>query len=264
MNDFARLEAKLAKLRQRAIGPGEARTIRGKPEQLLAAVVSEIDETILSRELRFSSEESSFVIAVANRRLQALISADPDQGNSRALAGNALTDAEDEALPKVMEVLTGLLSTSSLWEISSRRQSGSGFPSDVGVPSGPLARAWQLKPSGEGRSNPEATLADYLGSIDKDVTAWLLIEGEEVKNQSGPEAVVAGLGNQAAVFLDGYFSKKETLFQGETGPSGLVFAGNADADAVLFLDCGNSMAFVMSNARGVATLAQDWQARVAL
>ena len=264
MDDFSRLEAKLSKLRQRAAASGEGRSIRGKPEQLLAAVVSEIDETILPRELTFSSGMTSFSIAVANRRLQALTSVAPLENVSSDLAGKSIADAEDEVLPRVRDTLVELLSSEASWKISSKRQSGSGFPSDVGVPSGPLARAWQVTPSGEGRSNPEATLADYLGSLGKGATAWLLIEGEEVKNQSGPEDVVAGLGNQAAVFLDGYFSKKDTLFQGETGPSGLVFAGNADTDAVLFLDCGASMAFVMAEAGNVATLAQDWQARVAL
>lgn len=263
MDDFSRLEAKLVKLRQRAAAPGEGRVIRGKSEQLLAAVVSEIDETILPRELSFSAGDRSFSVAVANRRLQALVAVTPVTTISDALIGKSIADAEDEALPKLREMLIAQLESEGSWTISSQRQSGTGFPSDVGVPSGPLARAWKITPSGEGRSNPEATLADYLGSIGTDAKAWLLIEGEEVKNQSGPEAAVAELGNQAAVFLDGYFSKKEMLFQGEAGPNGLVFAGGADSNAVLFLDCGESMAFVVSTATEVATLARDWQARVA-
>ncbi|MBT8458046.1 MAG: hypothetical protein KJN60_00065 [Boseongicola sp.] len=264
MDDFARLEAKLAKLRQRAAAPGEGRAIRGKPEQLLSAIVTEIDETILPRELRFEADNASFALAVANRRLQALISVAPAQDGSDALAGKALSDAEDEALETVHSTLMGLLATATVWSISSHRQPEGGFPSDVGVPSGPLARAWKTTPSGEGRANPEAALVDYLGSLGDEATAWLHIEGEEVKNQSGPEDLVAGLGNQAAVFLDGYFSKKDMLFQGEAGPSGLVFVGGAEANAVLFLDCGGSMAFVLSSGSEIATLAQNWQARVAL
>ena len=50
-DEFSRLEAKLAKLRQRERGPGEARFVRGQKERLLAAVVSEVDETILPREI---------------------------------------------------------------------------------------------------------------------------------------------------------------------------------------------------------------------
>lgn len=264
MDDFSRLEAKLAKLRQRASAPGESRTIRGTPERLLAAVVSQIDETILPRELGFTQGDTSIFIAVANRRLQALAAASALRDAAAGLVGKAIADAEDPALGQLRDVLIGLLAAGDVWTISSRRQSGDGFPSDIGVPSGPLARAWQIAASGAGRENPDAELADYLKSLGARATAWLLIEGEEVKDQSGPEDIVAGLSNKAALFLDGYFSKKDMLFQGETGPSGLVFAGDIDGAAVLFVECETSMAFVMTNAADVATLARDWQARVVL
>lgn len=263
MDDFSRLEAKLAKLRQRAKAAGEHRVIRGEPDRLLAAVVTEVDETILPREIRFASAEASFSIAVANRRLQALMSVFPDRDATAGLVGKAITDVEDAALFDLRNLLAALLSKAGEWKIASQRQSGDGFPSDIGVPSGPLARAWEIAPVGESRANPGAALEAFLGALDARASAWLLIEGEEVKKQSGSEALVADLGNQAAVFLDGYFSKKDLLFQGETGPSGLVFAGGANGDAVLFLDCETSMAFVLSKSQDVATLAQEWQARVA-
>lgn len=264
MDDFSRLEAKLARLRQRASAPGEQRVLRGAPERLLAGVVSEIDETILPREISFTHEGTSFSIAVANRRLQALVFVSLSQGGADELVGKAIPDAEDAALGQLRGVLIGVLGAGEVWSITSRRQSGNGFPSEIGVPSGPLARAWHVDPAGAGRANPAAALADYLGGLEARATAWLLIEGEEVKGQFGPDEVVAQLGNKAAVFLDGYFSKKDMLFQGETGPSGLVFAGEADGSAVLFVDCDASMAFVMSTTKDVATLARDWQARVAL
>ena len=264
MDDFSRLEAKLAKLRQRGKAPGEGRSIRGEPDRLLAAVVGEIDETILPRDIQFASDDASFSIAVANRRLQALTSARPAQQAAAELVGKAITDDEDPSLLELRDVLADLLSKGGVWKIASQRQSGDGFPSDVGVPSGPLARAWQIAPVGDTRANPGVALDEFLGELDGRASAWLLIEGEEVKKQSGSEDVVAGLGDHAALFLDGYFSKKDLLFQGETGPSGLVFAGAGDDDAVLFLDCEASMAFVLSKSKDIATLAQQWQARVAL
>jgi hypothetical protein len=263
MDDFSRLEATLAKLRQRARAPGEHRIIRGEPERLLAAVVTEIDETILPREIRFASGEISFSIAVANRRFQALMTVVPAQDATTRLVGKAIADVDDTALAEVRHALTALLSKGREWAIASQRQAGGGFPSDVGVPTEPLTRAWEIAPVGETRTNPGAALEDFLIALDARASAWLLIEGEEVKKQSGSESLLADLGNQAAVFLDGYFSKKDLLFQGETGPSGLVFAGGAGGEAVLFLDCESSMAFVLSKSQDVATLAQDWQARVA-
>ena len=52
MSDFARLEDKLTKLRSRERVPGETRKLRGQgSDALLAALVTEIDETILPRQL---------------------------------------------------------------------------------------------------------------------------------------------------------------------------------------------------------------------
>src|SRR6056297_2589604 len=166
MDDFSRLESKLAKLRQRGKAPGESRSIRGEPDRLLAAIVSEIDETILPRNIRFASGDASFSIAVANRRLQALTSVVPAQGAEEGLVGKAIANEEDPALLQIRETVAGMLSKGGVWKIASQRQSGDGFPSDVGVPSGPLARAWEIAPVGESRANPGAALEAFLGALD--------------------------------------------------------------------------------------------------
>ena len=50
MNEFARLEGVLAKLRQKERGAGEPRRLRGTDQDSrLGALVTEIDETILPR-----------------------------------------------------------------------------------------------------------------------------------------------------------------------------------------------------------------------
>ena len=265
MDDFSRLEAKLVKLRQRERSPGDRRSIRGVPEALLALIVSEIDETILPREIGFTAQNgASFHLAVANRRLQALVSGAPAAEGLDALLGVAIADAEDATLGQLRSVLLDLLSAGETWAISSRRQSGDGFPSDIGVPSGPLARAWQVAEAGSVQANPGGTLGDYLATAGSRSVAWLLIEDEAVKGQFGPDAIIADLSDKAAIFLDGYFSRKDALFQGEAGPNGLVFAAMKDGPAMVFLDCGASMAFLLASATEAATLARDWQARVAL
>ena len=97
MSDFARLQDKLAKLRQRERVAGEGRRLRGAtPEALVAAVVAEIDETILPRRLTFQVEGGVDVhLAVANRRLQALMSPVPElKGVEAAVADRAIERQE--------------------------------------------------------------------------------------------------------------------------------------------------------------------------
>ncbi len=265
MDDFLRLEAKLAKLRQRERSPGEKRLIRGTPERLLAAVTTEIDEVILPREIGFTSQSgASFHLAVANRRLQALVATSSDFEGSQNLTGVPITDASDENLVLMRNLLLDVLKEEEAWAVSSRRQTSDGFASDIGVPNEPLLRAWKIAAAALGQADPTRLLEDFMGSLGSNAKAWIRIEGEEVKDQSGPAEIVGSLGDKAAVFLDGYFSKKDLLFQGETGPSGLVFSAASDGPAIFFVDCGTSMAFILSDGAHVATLASDWQARVVL
>jgi hypothetical protein len=74
MSDFARLEEKLAKLRQRERTVGEGRKLRGVgPDALLAAIVTEIDETILPRRLSFETPAGSSIWPWRTGVLQALL-----------------------------------------------------------------------------------------------------------------------------------------------------------------------------------------------
>ena len=86
-SDFARLKAKLAKLAQRERTAGEARRLKGgNAGELIAALVTEIDETILPRRLTLTSEGRALHLAVANRRLQAMLSPAPDVEGALDLA----------------------------------------------------------------------------------------------------------------------------------------------------------------------------------
>ena len=77
-SDFARLKAKLAKLAQRERTAGEARRLKGGDAgELIAALVTEIDETILPRRLTLTLDGAVLHLAVANRRLQAMLAPAP-------------------------------------------------------------------------------------------------------------------------------------------------------------------------------------------
>ena len=257
-DEFSRLEAKLAKLRQRERGPGEARFIRGQNERLLAAVVSEVDETILPREIGFSAPNgASFFVAVANRRLQSLVSHEGSTDSFANVEGASLKDVEDPNLATLKDALLSAFDESDTWTVTSRRQSAGPYPSDIGVPSGQLAKAWAVSSSGIG-ANPKDRMMTFLEGLGEKAPAWLAIEGEEVTKQGGEAAAVAKLSEHAGLFLDGYFSKKDMLFQGEAGPNALVFLSGDGA--VLFLDCGDAMAYVKAEAKTAVTLANEWQA----
>ena len=264
MSDFARLEDKLAKLRQRERIAGEGRRLRGATaEALLAAVVTEIDETILPRNLSFSVENGATVrLSVANRRLQALAAPAPDVNGVDAgkLVGHPLADAEDPALGELKKVLLAAFAEAASVSIQSARPEGGGFPSDVGVPSNILSRAWGLSETVGEEISPEDLLSRFLAGIGDDAIAWLRIQGEDVTDQGGDAAILEQLGDHAAVFLDGYFGKFEGLYTEESfALATLVAPVGPEGHGVLFIEIGELSAFIAINGERAPELATVWQ-----
>lgn len=261
MSEFARLEEKLAKLRQRERAPGEGRKLRGVgADALLAAVVTEIDETILPRRLSFAVADGVVHLAVANKRLQALLGPAPKKVPN-ALVGKELPDVEEPAVAELGEVLKGLLDGADGVSITATRLTES-FGSDIGVPAEQLPRVWSVAECTA--LQPEDVLAAFLAGLDKKTVAWLRIEGEEVKSQGGPEKVVAGLGEQAAVFLDGYFSKFETAFRDPSFACGtLISPGDKGESALFFVEIAELSAIVSAPPASILAIATTWQRMVA-
>ena len=123
MSDFARLENVLSKLRQREKTGGEPRKLRGTgSEALLASLVAEIDETILPRRLIFSTSDGiALHVAVANRRLQSLLSPAPDLAGANDLADVTFIDGQDPNLVLLGDLLRSIFKQAESVRIDARR-----------------------------------------------------------------------------------------------------------------------------------------------
>ena len=261
MSEFARLEDKLSKLRQRERVAGEGRKLRGQGgDALLASLVTEIDETILPRRLSLTTAEGAAHLAVANRRLQALLSPAP-ASVPEGLADHALADIEDPKLAELGETLKPLLASAETVQISAERL-GQTFGSDIGVPAVQLARIWTVaEPQA---ATPEEILTAFLGALNTQTVTWLRIEGEEVTAQGGSDDTVAALSEQAAVFLDGYFSKFDQAYKEPSLACGTMIApADESLNALFFVEIGEYSAILHAPAGQIVAIASDWQRRVA-
>lgn len=264
MSDYARLEEKLTKLRGRERAPGEARKLRGADAAgRLAALIEEIDETILPRRLTLTAADDIAVhLAVANRKLQAMIAPAPPVEGASDIVDKPLPDAEDPTVPALRAVLERVLSGADTVAVSAVRLKAV-FGSDVGVPAGVLARAWNLSRASSGERSPEEVLDGFVKDLGRAARAWLRINGEEVVGQGGGEARLERLGEQAAVFLDGYFGKFDSLFPEDALSCATVIAARGNAgDAVLYIEYGEVSAFIAADPARVAAMAARWQSLV--
>ncbi|MEM7752154.1 MAG: hypothetical protein AAF230_02005 [Pseudomonadota bacterium] len=261
MSEFARLEEKLAKLRQRERAVGEGRKLRGVGgDALLASIVTEIDETILPRRLVFETPGGAVHLAVANRRLQALLAPAP-ASLPQELVGHALPDVEDPAVGELGEALKSLLDQAEAVPVSAKRLTEA-FGSDIGVPAEQLPRVWTVAETTA--LSPDDILSQFLAGLDTGSTAWLRIEGEEVTAQGGPEAMLTALTENAAVFLDGYFSKFDVAFREPSYTCGtLVSPGVSGATAMFFVEIASLSAIVSAPSARILGIATTWQRLVA-
>lgn len=263
MNDFARLEEKLAKLRQRERAPGEGRKLKGTDgASRLAALVTEIDETILPRRLSFAlGEAGALHVAVANRKLQALLPPSPS-GLSSPLAGAPLADPTAPGVAELGTAMAEALAAAETVPISSARQQEK-FGSDVGIPATQLARLWNATPASPDAATSGEVLGGFLDEIGDAALAWLRIEGEDVTGQGGAPAQVEALGELAAIFLDSYFARFETAYPEPADACGTLISPGTDARAALFfVEIGDVSAVILTTPEKGPGLATRWQKRV--
>ena len=264
LDDFTRLEQKLAKLRQRDRAPGDVRTLRGGSDKLLSAILSEIDETILPRRVSFAVDDGeTFHLAVGNRRLQALVAPAPKVEGAEKIFDVELKSADDDAVVRLKAVIEAVIGKGEALVVSTARFKDYSPPSDVGVPVDQLGKAWGI---GDGKGPTDAKsggLEGFIDSLSGRSEGWLRINGEEVAGQDGPDEIIADLVEGAAVFLDGYFSKRPDIEDRPGAPIGLVFSA-ADGASVVFVDAGDSMVFVRAELKHVFSIARDWQLMSAL
>lgn len=262
MSDFARLEQVLAKLRQRERAPGEGRKLSGTDGAArLAALVTEIDETILPRRLSIGlGGAGALHLAVANRRLQALLGPAPD-GVPPEMEGRKLADTNDPAVAELGAALGQVLGAPDLAPISTARLE-TPFPSDVGIPAPQLARTWGTAGvSDAAAADPGALLGGFLESVAGDVSAWLRIEGEDVTGENGE---TEGMSDLAAVFLDSYFSRFDMAYPEPAFALATVIAPrDAGGRAVLFVEVGDVSAVILAPSGKMPGLAARWQRLVA-
>lgn len=265
MSDFTRLENTLAKLRLREMAAGEARKLRGVDnDTLLASLIAEVDETILPRRLIFTTQAGAEVhLAVANRRLQALLSPAPDLAGANDLADVAFVDGQDPNLAVLGGVLRGAFEGSQIVTIQARRIAAGTFDADVGAPAPGLAKVWGVQVVEARVREPSEILDEFLSQItDEDAEAWLRIEGENVTDQGGEAERLTQLGEQAAVFLDSYFSKFDALFFEEGATATVIAPNESGKAAAIFVEIGGISAFVAAKKGRFAVLAQNWQSLV--
>ena len=257
VTDFQRLNEMIAKLRSKQRSPGEGRTLAGaSAEARLAALVTEIDETILPRRLIFQWDEGSGIqLAVANRRLQGVLS--PCVEDLVPFAGQPFSDPEAPLIGNVKDALLSILDKAPQARIKSVHLGKDDLGSDAGIAADALSRLWSLA-DGSGEVGVGDALPNFLKSLSANSTAWLSVEGEEVADQGGDASEIARLGDTAAYLLDAYLNRKEAVFGSDELPK--AYAVSGPKTGLFFGDTGEQTVFVLTKPNDLVPVVSAWRA----
>lgn len=263
VSDFERLESKLAKLARKERPSGGARRLTGRePETLLARIVAEIDEVILPRALVFSVQGAdSLRLAVANRRLQALLAPLPAAMTDGGVpVGQALVAGEEEVLGRVRAALLAWLADADALGVTAERIGpDETLPAESGVPVTALARSWAIAEEelNGGRPDPQEVLSSFLAEAGDRAHAWLRIDGESVAAQGGDPARVSEASETFAEFLDTFLQRRERLTG--VGDDPACIAIEADGGTMILADHGPSKALLLAQRDGAGAILAAWQ-----
>ena len=190
MKETERLKAKLAKLVEES---GDSDAMAGRtlapadPGGLLFAIVQEIDETILARELVFSNDrQEQITLEVSGRRLLRITSIPQlhTASSFNALVDRQISDPDGSEIDTITELLAVFVEHTATLRVKTRPlQLRHGQP-DLGCSSEVLAAACARR-SG---SLSQESLEDFCAASAEFAIAWVqLREGTVVKAAGDPE-----------------------------------------------------------------------------
>jgi hypothetical protein len=249
VDDVERLRAMLARLKHGDEGVDDA----SDPDDMLAPVLQEIDETVLPRELRFRNDRGEeLALIVSARRVLRIGEVQPAALAAKfaELAGHPLSE---DAKPQ-LEAFRGLLETflegSEELSVTATRPATNATTSDIGCGTETLARLWSKDATGAAQDpGPHlmAALCDASGAY----IAWT---AGAITDSKGPASAIPLL--QSLARTEGLAAPASP----QDGPVCAVLPASDDqGTAVVELRDGDVRALFLLPGFSAAKIARLWQ-----
>lgn len=251
MSDHSILSAKLAALTARdAVFVGQARVISdaGQPAAL-AAILAEIDATVLERLLVFDIDGVILRLAVSARRLRGLLDVN---GACDALTGNVLSTEDPAMLQATGTLLTDLCNNAQRITVKTEAAVPFGNPAELGVSASVLTALWH-----KGQVlTPRSSLQGFLAAQDDLLSDYLcIIDGRIVDSQGDITALNLIWRDQLTPFR----TAQKSAFPRRTGPILICLdaaLGNGRAAGVAMT--GDEIGIFSCSAPNISRLLAEW------
>jgi hypothetical protein len=259
VKEGARLSAMVAKFG----GEPERRSPHGRvltaaePQGLIEAVLEEIDETVLARELQFRNGRGEEVrLEVSGRRLLRVASVTPKElaDTGGAAIGAMISDADGAASRGLAEVLWTMATDSPSFAVVSRKLSCRPDPAETGCSPEALRASWKRLDARPERARPP-TIADLITRVSPYTIAFIRLEGGTVVQKQGEHQLLCQLVQLARIDAPG--ARRFPPGRG-TENCVLLTAAIGGGDAILYVRDDRQVLLLMFPSRSTAALISHW------
>lgn len=263
MKDTRRLAARIRKLATSENTTPEGREVApGSDGTSLAAILREIDETVLPRQLTFHRGEASLVVSAGNRRLISVDAADGPaaSGTRDGVLGRSLTQPDVALLGRLRDALISALPGDAPIFVRTARPPDGAGDFAAGTTAAALASAWGVDLGSISEdAAPPAAIDDFLGTVPSQSRAWLRLDAGSVAGQGGDEAAAARL----RAFADSADMAELDMVPDAKG-SRFIAIGRApdDGDCLVFVSDKAEAALLMISAEALDTVKANWRKAV--
>ncbi|MGB5871970.1 MAG: hypothetical protein WBH04_17405 [Albidovulum sp.] len=202
MTDEPAVSRKLAALgADKSIFRQGARVLsNGKSPTPLAALLDEVDNTVLKRDLTFRLADSLLSMTVAGRRVLTLVAASQDLSDAQALIALPLSHDEPEGFTALTAVLQQFTGQKDSLTVESAHSANTGSPTSIGIPVSRLAEALGLDLD----AAPPSPLQMFLDACGMIFIATLTRSGEDWTCQAQDDALLPAMRHIAETQLEAF------------------------------------------------------------
>lgn|GEM_PF-3394324 len=261
MKDTRRLAERIRKLAGSEASSPEGRELPPGPDgSPLAAILREVDETILPRSLVFRRGEGRLVVSAANRRLLMVDTAEgPDAAAATDIVGRPLTQPDVALLGRLRDALVSALPGNDPIRVRPAPASGAAGDFAAGTTAVALASAWGIDLATATGNDPADAVEDFLGTAPSLSRAWLRLDAGMVTETGGDQALTARLRD----FADSADMAELDMLP-DANRSRFIAIGRApgDGDCLIFVSDKAEAALLLIPAESLDSARTSWRKAV--
>lgn len=155
----------------------------------LAAVLTEIDATVLERTLVFSIDDVNVSMNVAGRRLRGFLEVSGNLPEANSVIGKVLSQDDPETLQAAGDMMMLLCASANRVMVRSLPAEHLGNNADAGLTASGLAKLWHIDLD----ARPAAFVERFLDANSNDMNAYVYVSNGAVSKTGGDFATIEAL-----------------------------------------------------------------------